>query len=60
MASLGSKGMWILITLWFAAFVFCKASLDDRNWRVTIFFGALTVFGFVAIVYLSAIGDTWR
>lgn len=57
---LGSKGFWILAVLWFICFGIFRSSTDDRNWRVTAFFGAVTVFLFLAIMFLAVAGNAWR
>lgn len=54
---LGSKGFWIL--LWFICLGTCMSSMDDRNWRATVFFGAVTISLLVAIMFLAA-GNTWH
>lgn len=57
---LGSKGFWILAVLWFICFGIFRSSTDDRNWRATAFFGGVTVFLLLAIMFLAMGSDAWR
>ena len=57
---LGSKGIWILAVLWFVCLGIFQSNTDDRNWRATLLFGAVTVFLTIAIMFLAVASDTWR